>query len=56
MALALGLTVELELSRIACFAAIPQLMLDAVVLKLAPFVDPTDARPQPPAVGRSLVE
>jgi hypothetical protein len=36
----------LELSRIACFAAIPQLMLDAVFLKLAPFVELTGARNQ----------
>jgi hypothetical protein len=32
MALAEGFTVEFELSRIACFAANPQLMLGAVPL------------------------
>lgn len=44
MALALGLNVDLELSKLACFPAVPQLMLDAPALKLVPFVSRTGAR------------
>src|SRR5689334_20814848 len=44
MALALGLTDELEIENDSFFLADPQLMLDSASLKLAPFDTSTSAR------------
>jgi hypothetical protein len=44
MALAEAFNVEFELPQLARFAATPQLTLSGAALKLAPFVELTDAR------------